>query len=271
MTAVTLDPSFEKDVTDLLIKYRGIQSSIESTKVSITEIEDKIKELECEKNTLKLCKPIIDDIISKFSDSLLRKLEELLTIGLKKIFYDREYSIQIRVVDKRNSKCVELLLNDSGNLIPVRNANVAGGVLVVIASIIQIFYIINLPNVDNYMFLDDKQADAALQIMNYREQNKDSDEEYYDLALDYILYSSENTGYNPINYYFFSTDDKRVLINELDSKMDIEAIRDVCEGCKIVNGCEEKTFIDGKSYMFESIGNHFENYQSSHTEKSSGK
>ena len=166
MTAVTLNPSFEKDVTDLLIKYRGIQSSIESTKVSITEIEDKIKELECEKNTLKLCKPIIDDIISKFSDSLLRKLEELLTIGLKKIFYDREYSIQIRVVDKRNSKCVELLLNDSGNLIPVRNANVAGGVLVVIASIIQIFYIINLPNVDNYMFLDEQFSQISTQYVD---------------------------------------------------------------------------------------------------------
>ena len=122
----------------------------------------------------------------------------------------------------------------------------------------------------NYLFLDDKQADAVSQIINYRRQNKDS-EEYYNLALDYIVYSSENTGYNPINYYFFSTDDKRVLINEFDSKMDIETIRDVCEGCKIVDGREEKTFIDGKSYTFESIGNHFENYQSSHTEKSSDK
>jgi DNA repair exonuclease SbcCD ATPase subunit len=161
-----LDSAFEKDVTDLLIKYRGIQSSIESTKTSITDIESKLKELECEKNTLKLCKPIIDDIISKFSDSLLRKLEELLTIGLKKIFYDRDYSIQIRVVDKRNTKCVELLLNDGGNLIPVRNANVAGGVLVVIASIIQIFYIVNLPNVANQLFLDEQFSQISSQYID---------------------------------------------------------------------------------------------------------
>lgn len=150
------DADFEKNLTDLLIKYRGIQSSIESTKNSIAEVNSKIDELECEKNTLKLCKPIIDDIISKFSDSLLRKLEELLTIGLKKIFYDRNYSVQIRVVDKRNTKCVELLLNDSGNLIPVKNSCVAGGILVVIAAIIQVFYIINIPTVDNFLFLDEQ-------------------------------------------------------------------------------------------------------------------
>lgn len=150
------DADFEKNLTDLLIKYRGIQSSIESTKNSIAEVNSKIDELECEKNTLKLCKPIIDDIISKFSDSLLRKLEELLTIGLKKIFYDRNYSAQIRVVDKRNTKCVELLLNDNGNLIPVKNSCVAGGILVVIAAIIQVFYIINIPTVDNFLFLDEQ-------------------------------------------------------------------------------------------------------------------
>ena len=160
-----LDAVFEKDITDLLINYRGVQSSIDSTKNSISEIDGKIKELECEKNTLKLCKPIIDDIVSKFSDSLLRRLEELLTIGLKKIFFDRNYSIQIRVVDKRNTKCVELLLNDNGNLIPVRNANVAGGVLVVIAAIIQVFYIINIPTVSKYLFLDEQFSQVSQQYV----------------------------------------------------------------------------------------------------------
>lgn len=151
-----IDNALESSITNLLIKYRGIQSSIEGTKSSISDIESKLSGLECDKNTLKLCKPIIDDIISKFSDSLLKKLEELLTIGLKQIFFDRNYSVQIRVVDKRNTKCVELLLNDNGNLIPIKNSNVAGGVLVVIASIIQMFYIINLDSVDKLMFLDEQ-------------------------------------------------------------------------------------------------------------------
>jgi len=158
--------NFENEITNLLIKYRGIQSSIESTKNSIADVDSKIHDLECEKNTLKLCKPIIDDIISKFSDSLLRKLEELLTIGLKKIFYDRDYSLQIKVVDKRNTKCVELLLNDSGNLIPVKNSNIAGGVLVVIATIIQVFYIVNLPNVSNCMFLDEQLGQVSSQYID---------------------------------------------------------------------------------------------------------
>lgn len=158
--------SFEKDITDLLIKYRGIQSSINNTQTSIDDIESKIKDLECERNTLKMCKPIIDDIISKFSDSMLKRLEDLLTIGLKKIFYDRNYSIQIRVVDKRNLKCVEMLLNDDGNLIPVKDSSVAGGVLVVIASIIQIFYIINLNSVAKYLFLDEQLSQVSTQYID---------------------------------------------------------------------------------------------------------
>lgn len=161
-----MDTALEQDLTDLLIKYRGIQSAIESTSASIAEVDSKLNELENNKNTLKLCKPIIDDIINKFSNSLLKKLEELLTIGLKKIFYDRNYSLQIKVVDKRNSKCVELLLNDNGNIIPVKNANVAGGILVVIASIIQVFYIVNIPTLDRYLFLDEQFSQISSQYID---------------------------------------------------------------------------------------------------------
>jgi ABC-type sugar transport system ATPase subunit len=156
-----LDSAFEKDLTDLLIKYRGIQSAINSTKNSIAEVDSKICELEYEQITLKKCKPIIDDIISKFSSSLLSKLEELLTIGLKKIFYDRNYSVQIKTVEKRNNKCVELLLNDDGNLIPVKDSNVAGGILVVIAVIIQIFFVLNLDKVSKAIFLDEQLSQVS--------------------------------------------------------------------------------------------------------------
>lgn len=161
-----LDKSFEKDITDLLIRYRGIQSSIDNTEKLIEEVNVRISNLECEKNTLKLCKPVIDDIISKFSDSLLKKLEELVSIGLKQIFYDRNYSLQIKVVDKRNAKCVELFLNDDGNIIPVKNSCVAGGVLVVIASIIQVFFIVNMPNLSNTLFLDEQFSQISTQYID---------------------------------------------------------------------------------------------------------
>ena len=161
-----IDASFEKEITDLLIKYRGIQTAIESTEASISDVDNKLVELEADKNTLKLCKPIIDDIINKFSNSLLKKLEELLSLGLKQIFYDRNYSIQIKVIDKYNSKCIELLLNDNGNLIPIKNSNIAGGILVVIATIIQVFYIINLSNVDKFLFLDEQFSQISAQYIN---------------------------------------------------------------------------------------------------------
>lgn len=61
-----MNDTFEQEITDLLIKYRGIQSSIAQTNNSIQDIENKLSVLESERDTLKLCKPIIDDIINKF-------------------------------------------------------------------------------------------------------------------------------------------------------------------------------------------------------------
>lgn len=174
-----LNAQFEQELTNLLIKYRGIQSSIESTKKSINDIIIQTSNLESERNTLQLCKPIIDDIIEKFSDSLLRKLEELLTLGLHKIFYDRNYSVTIKVTEKHNMKCVELLLDDDGNLIRVKDSSVAGGILVVIASIIQIFYIINL-DTSKYLFLD--------------EQFSQISEQYIDNFMEFIHELCGNTG-----------------------------------------------------------------------------
>jgi DNA repair exonuclease SbcCD ATPase subunit len=164
------DQTLEKEITNLLIKYRGIQSSIESTNNSITAINNRLSELEYERITLKNCKPIIDDIINKFSVSLLKNLENLLTIGLKKIFFDRNFSMQIRIIDKRNSKCAELLLNDNGNLIPVKDSNIAGGILIVIASIIQIFFITNLKSVGKYLFLDEQFSQLSkIYVPNFME------------------------------------------------------------------------------------------------------
>ena len=162
----TQEDIIEKDLLELLIKYRGVQSSIESAQKSLAETEHEIERLSCEQETLFLCKPIISDIINKFSDTLLNKLEELITCGLKSIFYDRDYSLIIQTTERRNNKCVDLFLNDGGNLIPVKNSCVAGGILVVIASIIQIFYVLNV-GVEKIIFLDEQYSQISEQYVDY--------------------------------------------------------------------------------------------------------
>ena len=134
---------------------KGVTGLPDTPNLSTADMQKKFDELSLSVIIPKF-NALIDDLINKFSDSLLKKLESLLTVGLKQIFFDRNYSIKIRVVEKRNVKCVEILLDDNGNLIPVKDSNVAGGILVVIASIIQIFYLINLPNVAKAMFLDEQ-------------------------------------------------------------------------------------------------------------------
>ena len=127
----------------------------------------------------------------------------------------------------------------------------------------------------NYLFLDEKQGDAALQIVNYCNSDNYSREEYDEYALDFVVLSKEKGGYNPINLVLNSLDKSRSLKKSFD---DIDELIYLCYGYKEVaidnigNYRIEKTFGDGKTYQFDTtVRGNYNSYHSSHTEKSSGK
>ena len=130
--------SLENRVTDLYIQYNSIKTSLENNQ--------------------------IDDLIDKFSETALKRLEDLLSLGLSRIFQDRDYSVEIRVSEKRSAKCAELYLIDDGHAFLMRDSCVAGGILVVVGFLIQVFYVANL-DLAKILFLDEASVQIGLTVV----------------------------------------------------------------------------------------------------------
>ena len=157
--------SLEKKATDLYIKYNALKSSYLTTVQSIEQLSKEYTALVDNRTLLDRSKPFIDDMIDKFSESSLKKLEDLLTLGVSRIFQDRDYKVEIKVSEKRSAKCAELYLIDSGHSFLMRDSCVAGGILVVVGFLIQVFYVANL-DVAKILFLDEALSNISTQYLD---------------------------------------------------------------------------------------------------------
>ena len=145
----------KKNLNECYIKYNTLKSSICENNLKIESLDADLSEMNSNINLLLKSKPYIDIVIQKFSENIIKNLEGLLTYSVKKIFYDRDYSVSINVSEKRSQKCVDMFLVEDGKYYPISNSSISGGVLTVIGFILQVFFITNL-NTDNIIFLDEQ-------------------------------------------------------------------------------------------------------------------
>lgn len=157
--------ALEKRATDIYIKYNALKSSYLATTQSLEELGKEYTALNDNQTLLERSKPFIDDLINKFSETSLKKLEDLLTLGVQRIFQDRDYRVEIKVSEKRSAKCAELYLIDSGHSFLMRDSCVAGGILVVVGFLIQVFYVANL-DVAKILFLDEALSNISTQYLD---------------------------------------------------------------------------------------------------------
>ena len=156
--------SLENRVTNLYIQYNSIKTSLENNQASIRTLNNQIQDYISNRDLLENSKPYIDDLIDKFSETALKRLEDLLSLGLSRIFQDRDYSVEIRVSEKRSAKCAELYLIDDGHAFLMRDSCVAGGILVVVGFLIQVFYVANL-DLAKILFLDEALSNISTQYL----------------------------------------------------------------------------------------------------------
>ena len=156
--------SLENRVTNLYIQYNSIKTSLENNQASIRTLNNQIQDYISNRDLLENSKPYIDDLIDKFSETALKRLEDLLSLGLARIFQDRDYSVEIRVFEKRSAKCAELYLIDDGHAFLMRDSCVAGGILVVVGFLIQVFYVANL-DLAKILFLDEALSNISTQYL----------------------------------------------------------------------------------------------------------
>ena len=144
-----------------------IKSQVSQLHLSLEDMRnqylDMVKKLKAEKKASQIQESsvsLLKEIIDKLSQEHVDNLVNLLTYGLQTIFFDKDYSVEILMGDKRNSKTAELYLVDASRDISdnvVRSSfkdSIGGGILAVAGFIMQVYYLGRL-NQSNIMFCDE--------------------------------------------------------------------------------------------------------------------
>ena len=129
----------------------SLKSSITNTKRVLSQLklnyEEKKKEYEelTKKSTLQEeGLNLLKNLIQTMATEHINEVADFINEGLKTIFYDKEYKIEIEIEDKRNLKQANLYLiekNGDDILKSSLKDSVGGGVLVTIGFLLQVFYI----------------------------------------------------------------------------------------------------------------------------------
>lgn len=129
----------------------SLKSSITNTKRVLSQLklnyEEKKKEYEeltkksvLQEEGLNLLKNLIQTMATEH----INEVADFINEGLKTIFYDKEYTIEIEIEDKRNLKQANLYLIEKNGEDILKSSlkdSVGGGVLVTIGFLLQVFYI----------------------------------------------------------------------------------------------------------------------------------
>lgn len=129
----------------------SLKSSITNTKQVLSQLklnyEEKKKEYEelTKKSTLQEeGLNLLKNLIQTMATEHINEVADFINEGLKTIFYDKEYKIEIEIEDKRNLKQANLYLIEKNGEDILKSSlkdSVGGGVLVTIGFLLQVFYI----------------------------------------------------------------------------------------------------------------------------------
>ena len=139
---------------ELKAQYNSITKQLSSDRASLLIQETSIK--------------LIKEIIDALSQEHIQRICDLITYGLKTIFYDRDYQIEVLLGDKRSNKTAELFLvedktNPDGTHEIIRssfNDSIGGGVIAVVGVILQVFYLGYL-NQAPILFMDESLSQVS--------------------------------------------------------------------------------------------------------------
>ena len=91
------------------------------------------------------------------SSEHIERVVNLLTYALQTVFFDKEYSVELLMGDKRNAKTAEFYLVENRDKQVVRTEfedGIGGGIQVVVGFVLQVFYI-EYFGLSPIMFLDE--------------------------------------------------------------------------------------------------------------------
>ena len=102
------------------------------------------------------------------SQEHIERIVDLLSYALQTIFFDREYSVEVVMGDKRNSKTAEFYLVDKTDDEVIRSPfedSIGGGILAIVGFVLQVYYLGYLKQA-NIMFCDESFSQVSAQYID---------------------------------------------------------------------------------------------------------
>lgn len=136
---------------DLKIKTIRLDSDLKSLETSLQQFQSYKKRKESEililREEYKLQEKsiiVMKELIDRLSQQHIKKLVDLLSFALKTIFYDKNYSVELKVENKRDSKSAQFFLVEKIGEEVLRydfEDGIGGGILAVVGFVLQVFYL----------------------------------------------------------------------------------------------------------------------------------
>lgn len=122
--------------------------------VIIKEKEEEMETLSNIQKNMEMSYVCLEKLINAESERFIKRVEGLISFGLKTIFFDEEYSCEIRL--DNNSASIHLITeDDEGNKIsPNIRDGVGGGIRTVVGLMLQIFFIFHTRS-EPILFVDE--------------------------------------------------------------------------------------------------------------------
>lgn len=146
-----------KDLVNRAIAHQAVVESserdIRDNQIRIQQETDKLNTLIQENKTTKFSYEYLDTLIKEESSKFIKDLNDMLNFAVKSIFYDRDYSIEIRVED--NKANIRLKYTDEeGTLIDADIKDCGGGLQTVVGTLIRTYMIYRYKS-EPILFLDE--------------------------------------------------------------------------------------------------------------------
>lgn len=160
------------NIDDMLQKAISHKAKLDSSRKDVKDnnimIKDKSKELDSLNELSRVTKyscTYLDTLIKEESGKFIKKLNAILDYGVKTIFFDCDYSIEIRVSDN-DKATIHLVYDDpeTGVKLEPDIKNCGGGVRTVISTLIQINYIF-LYRLEPILFIDEGLSQLSSQYI----------------------------------------------------------------------------------------------------------
>lgn len=142
-----------KKATEHKAMLSAAKADIEKNKKDIEKLNEKVTELIKLRDLTVWDAEYLEKLINSESELFIKKLSELLDYGVKTIFYDCNYGIEIRTEDNRAE--IHLVYEDDiGNKLDPDIRNCGGGIRTVIGFLMQIYFIFHY-GVARTIFIDE--------------------------------------------------------------------------------------------------------------------